>query len=117
MAAPPISLAPFRVARGVRRWYAFAFHAFFCVPPSCAAGADRPAVGHAAALAHRGRTRWLARGLRRTVAPPRRERRRKEAGADPAADPRRGPRSFEANWRLAALYNWEADAKERSEEH
>lgn len=25
------------------------------------------------------------------------------------------PRSFEANWRLAALYNWEADAKEADE--
>jgi len=25
------------------------------------------------------------------------------------------PRSFEANWRLAALYNWEADAKETDE--
>src|SRR5256712_12616015 len=29
----------------------------------------------------------------------------------PAVD----PRAFEANWRLAALYNWEADAKETDE--
>src|SRR5207253_1684572 len=74
-----------RVAGRVRRWYAFVSHVFFCVPPPRAAAANRPAVGDAAPCARRGGTGRLARGVRRAVAPPRRERRRKEAGADPEA--------------------------------
>src|SRR5204862_2419597 len=58
-----------RVARGERRWYAFASHASARIAARRAADAAGPAVGAASGGGSR-RTRRVARAIRRTPAPP-----------------------------------------------